>query len=331
MVGLDRMRINESSTSGGGNYLSLAQNATQDSSTLLWTCNDTASDAYLIEMIDSNSNQGYITVKRSPATSGTISWSEILRVNFDGTIVLNTAFVLPPDAPSTGQAKVYLDNFLGRLIAKFKTASETVNLLQSSGFGRIWVEPDGTLPSSGVKLWDIALKPSTSTYVEKEIIIPISRLGVGASKPTEVTLGDYAGQSYGIGDDSKFQFEVPHDWTGGDIELYAHLYCNENYATNNGYVNWEIDYSCTPEDGGEALDAPAHSDTLTSGSFQIPATAKHLMEAGPVTIPASDLSAHDVVGVTFKRIANDGGQNNPTAEPVIVGIEIEYRVYKPTF
>jgi hypothetical protein len=36
------------------------------------------------------------------------------------------------------------------------------------------------------------------------------------------------------------------------------------------------------------------------------------------------LAAHDIVGVTFERVVNSGGENNPTAEPVIVGIELEY-------
>lgn len=321
------MRINDATVKSDGDYTSIAQNATQNPTTLAWTANDNARDAYLIEMVDSASNQGYITVKRSPATSGIISWAEILRVNFDGTIILNSAFVLPPAAPAAGQGKLFLEDILGRLLPRFKTATDTANLLQSSGFGRIWMQEDGSFPT-GAKLWDVVLKPATEDYVEAEIIVPLDSLGKGAVAPTAVTIGDYSGYSYGIGDDSKFEFEVPHDWAGGDIELAAHLYVNENYATNNGYINWEVKYSCTPEDGGEALDAPTHGDTLTSGSFQIPATAKHIMEAGPVVIPAADLSPHDVVGVTFKRIANDGGQNNPTAEPVVLGVEIEYHAKK---
>jgi hypothetical protein len=321
------MRINDATLKSDGDYLSLAQNATQNPSTLAWTANDNARDAYLIEMVDSNSNQGYITVKRSPATSGIISWAEILRVNFDGTIILNSAFVLPPTAPASGQAKLYLDDFLGRLMAKFKTSSETVNLLQSSGFGRIWKQATASFPA-GAKLWDVVIRPSSTGYIEKEIRIDIESLGTGTAAPTKQIIGNYVGYLYQIGDDSKFQFEIPHDWVGGDLELYAHLYVNENYATNNGYINWELKYSCTPEDGGEPLDAPTDSGTLASGDFQIPATAKHLMEAGPVTIPEADIAEGDIVGVTFKRIANTGGHSAPTAHPVIIGIELEYHASK---
>ena len=153
------MRITDFSAVTAGDYVSLAQNATQNPSTLAWTANDTARDAYLIEMVDSASNQGYITVKRSPATSVAITWSEILRINFDGTIILNSAFLPSPAAPGSGQAKLYLEDFLGRLMGKFQTSSETVNLLQSSGFGRIWVQEDGTFPS-GARLWDLLIKPS---------------------------------------------------------------------------------------------------------------------------------------------------------------------------
>ena len=102
------MRINDEHISGDGDYLSLAQNASQNPSTLNWTCDDTARDAYLIELVDSASNQGYITVSHSPATVSVISWSEILRINFDGTIILNSAFIPSPSAPAAGQAKVYL-------------------------------------------------------------------------------------------------------------------------------------------------------------------------------------------------------------------------------
>lgn len=154
------MRINDAGMQSAGDYLSLAQNATQNPSTLNWTANDTSRDAYLIEMVDSASNQGYITVKRSPATSGTISWAEILRINFDGTIVLNSVFILPPAAPSAGQAKIYLGEYLDRLMAQFRTSTETVNLLQSSGFGRIWVEKTSQFPPSGAKTWDICIRPT---------------------------------------------------------------------------------------------------------------------------------------------------------------------------
>ena len=46
-------------------------------------------------------------------------------------------------------------------MAKFQTSSETVNLLQSSGFGRIWVENTDQFPASGAKVWDLLIKPAT--------------------------------------------------------------------------------------------------------------------------------------------------------------------------
>lgn len=320
------MRIYSYGMDVEGDHIAIAENATQDPSTLDWTCDDTGRDALLVEILDSASNEGYIVIKHSNATSGTITWTELLRLNHDRTVILNSVLAVP-DAPGSDQIKLFLDYFLDRLQPKVKTSSELLNLVLSDNVGRIWYSKTDSFPS-GAKRGDLLIKPAAEDYVEKEVLVPLDSLGKGSAAPSAVTLGNYSGYSYGIGDDSKFEFEIPHDWVGGAIELYAHLYCNENYATNNGYVNWEIKYSCTPEDGGEALDAPTHSGTLTSNPFQIPATAKHLMEAGPVTIPAADLSAHDVVGVTFKRIANTGGQNNPTAEPVIVGVELEYRARK---
>jgi len=322
------MIINEETLYGGGSRVYISQNAWQDTSTSNWYANDDNKDSFLIEMVDSATDQGYISIQHAPKTAGVISWTEVFRMNHDGSVLLNKVASLP-DAPGADIFKMFAENYLGRLVPMMRTASETVNLLQGVGTSRVIRAT--SFPGSA-KEGDILFKPGSSSYFEKEIRIPIDALGTGASKPSAVTLGDYAGWSYGIGDDSIFQFEIPHDWNGKSaLELYGHLYIDEAYATNNGYINWQLDYSCTPEDASEPVDSPTHSGTVTSGSFQIPATAKTLMEAGPVTIPLSDIADGDVIGVTFTRIANDGGQNNPTAEPVIIGIELEYQVDKPGY
>lgn len=263
------MRITDFTLSNAGDYISLAQNATQDPTLLTWTCNDTARDAYLIEMIDSASNQGYITVSRSPATSSVISWSEILRLNFDGTIILNSAFLSSPSAPAAGQAKVYLADFLERLVAKFQTDTETVNLLQSSGFGRVWVQPDGSFPASGAKVWDVLLKPAADAVDGLrfgEIYVENNSTATSIASATtwyQVTVFDTNGVSNGTTPDhTNDHITIDHDGfyliegsaaiksvSAGAIVIECEVKLN-NGATSLLNVHWDRELSGAGGDTG---------------------------------------------------------------------------------
>jgi len=148
------MLLNEDVISTYFDNVLLAQNAEKDPDTGNWTSIHNDRDSFLIEMVDSISNQGYISFKRSPMTSGNITWTEVLRVNHDGTILLNTP-AITPTAPGADQLKLLVETFYGRLVAQVKSASETVNLLQSVGFGRIWRQD--TFPA-GAKTWDLLIK-----------------------------------------------------------------------------------------------------------------------------------------------------------------------------
>ena len=160
--------------------------------------------------------------------------------------------------------------------------------------------------------------------VEKEFPIPLDALGKGATKPTLVTLGNYAGYSYGINDDSIFSFEVPKDWDESTNMVVAiHYYVNEAYATASGEIQWSVAWSACPENATEAADGAKHTGTIDSGDINIPVTAKFVDEAYLGVIPAISLAQDDIVGLTLKRVALDGG-SNPTAEPVIIHMEIEY-------
>jgi len=163
---------------------------------------------------------------------------------------------------------------------------------------------------------------------DRELNISLDALGRGATAPALVRLGSYAGYEYDIDDDSHFSFEVPSDWGGGDIDIAFHWYCNEAYALNSGKVRWKAVVACTPEGGGEALDAPTHTETAYTADTNIPATAKYLIES-EIEIPAAKLAAHDVVGVLFSRCALAGVASPPTAKPTIVGLEIEYAPVNP--
>lgn len=163
--------------------------------------------------------------------------------------------------------------------------------------------------------------------VEKENSIGLDGIGKGASAPTVTRLGDYYGYAFTIGDDGYASFEVPDEWDSTTaIDIAIHWYINEAYATNSGEVKWQVIYACTPENGAEAVDAPTHTGTLTTGDVNIPATAKYLVES-IVTIPAASIAAHDVIGLLVSRVALTAG-NNPTAEPVIVSMEYEFYASK---
>ena len=160
--------------------------------------------------------------------------------------------------------------------------------------------------------------------VKKEFSIDAISLSPGATGPDATILGDYYGFSYDIDDDSVTGFELPYDWASGtDVEVKIYWYINEAYATNSGEVQWQIEWSATPTDATEAVDAPTHTGTIDYGDQNIPATAKYLTKTSAGTIAAASLAEGDFIGMTVSRIDVDDG-SDPTADPVIVRIEVEY-------
>ena len=159
--------------------------------------------------------------------------------------------------------------------------------------------------------------------VTNEFTIQAVNLLPGNQGPDATILGNSLGYSYDIGDDSVMGFEIPYDCdTSEDIKVEIYWYINEAYAANSGEVQWRIRWSACPADSTEAIDAPTHTGTIDFGDQNIPATAKYLTEKSGV-IAASSISNEDYVSMTLDRVALDGG-TNPTADPVIVQIEIEY-------
>jgi len=156
---------------------------------------------------------------------------------------------------------------------------------------------------------------------EVEFKIPIDGFGKGAAKPSETVLGDWVGYAFSINDLGYFSFEVPLDWDEvSDIDVALHWYIDEAYATRSGEVRFAAIATIRKEDGTEVVDSGTYS--YNGSDMNIPATAKALAEY-EISIPAADIALHDVIGFQIKRIALVGG-TNPTAEPVIVGMEAEY-------
>jgi len=160
--------------------------------------------------------------------------------------------------------------------------------------------------------------------VTKELQITAASLAPGSTGPDAVILGNYLGYSYDINDDSVANFEVPYDWDSStNLSVIIYWYINEARSGDNQEVQWQITWGAVPTDASEALDSPTHSGTIDYGDQLIPTTAKTLTKTSDGTIAAASLASGDLIGLTIKRIALDGG-NNPTADPVIVRIEIEY-------
>ena len=159
--------------------------------------------------------------------------------------------------------------------------------------------------------------------VKREFTIQAVNLDKGSLGPDAVILGNTLGYSYDIGDDSVLSFEIPYDCdTSEDIKIEIYWYINEAYVTNSGEVQWRIQWSACPANGTEAIDAPTHTGTIDFGDQDIPATAKFLTEKSGL-IAAASISDGDFVSMTLDRVALDGGVD-PTADPVIVQIEVEY-------
>ena len=168
----------------------------------------------------------------------------------------------------------------------------------------------------------------TPAVVTRRVSFAGAELANGAVSPAAGTLGDYPFYTYTIDDDSCVAAPVPTDWQAGtDLIVKVRWAVNEAYATASGEVNWQAEWSLTPTDSSEAIDAPTHTGSDTSGDVNIPATAKFQTVTTVETIAAANVAAGDTLGLKVSRITLVGGAN-PTAEPGILSIDVEYTAYK---
>lgn len=174
---------------------------------------------------------------------------------------------------------------------------------------------------AGITLSDEVILADTAKVI-KSIPIDNANLGKGATKATEVIIGNYNAWAFGINDDSVFTFHIPHDWEfGTDVIINIDWYIDELAGDE---IKWQITYSATPHDSTEVVDSAG--TTIDTGDIVIPTTPKFLTQ-NSLTIPAAALAIGDQVGVTLKRIAITGG-TNPTNEPGVIDVHIEYTVDK---
>ena len=162
--------------------------------------------------------------------------------------------------------------------------------------------------------------------VKKEIGLNAVNIATGASGVVLNTdYLPYIGYDFGIGDNMYTQFEVPHDWdSSSNIEVKIYWAINEAYATNDGEIQWAIDWKACPTDETEAIDAPTHTGSIDFGDQDLPATAKYLTATSAGSIAAASLSEGDLVGMDINRVALDDGNNPSGDEPILYRVEIEY-------
>lgn len=171
---------------------------------------------------------------------------------------------------------------------------------------------------------DGVLSMTGDARVKKEIEIFPSSFAPGVSGASRVLTGYFDGWSFDIDDDMVATFEVLHDWDPTtNLELKVYWFIDEAYATGSGEIQWKIDWAAVPTDDTEAIDSPNHSGTIDFGDQDIPATAKYLTKSIAGNIAAASISEGDLIGIKLSRIDLDDG-SDPTADPVVVRIEVEY-------
>ncbi len=231
------------------------------------------------------------------------------------------------------------DGWIGFITKTGGTTYDRLHIVNNGNVGINTVTPDTKLQVVG----DCKLGDDNTNYtalasdglqtmvgtarVKKEFTIDAINLDKGNQGPDAVILGNSIGYSYDIGDDSVMNFEIPYDCdTSEDIKIEIYWYINEARTGANEEVQWRAQWSACPANATEAIDAPTHTGTIDFGDQLIPTVAKYLTEVSG-TIAAASIADADFVSMTIDRVVLDGGAN-PTADPVIVQIEVEYTMNK---
>ena len=157
----------------------------------------------------------------------------------------------------------------------------------------------------------------------RRVRISMSATGKAAAAPTTVYVGSFAGYRFDINDAIYYTSEIMQRWDEiTDIEVLLNWCINEVYLTNNGKIQWQLDWCAVPGDGSEGIDAPVHSGTLVSGDLNIGTILYGNIKTTFTTdLPAASLGQFDLLGLKLTRIALDSG-SNPTAKPVALQAEM---------
>ena len=208
---------------------------------------------------------------------------------------------------------------LGKIIESVNTGAGLVAVREVDSSGNTKIGDGGTTNYTNISAVGHQTMLGTAR-VEKEILISLQGFGQGVAKPDESNLGNYKGWAFDVGDLGYFYFEVPHDCDVTMPIIFAvHWYIDEA-GGGTKYVNWGGSFTATNE-GTETVDHD--TDTISSGNVLCHATAKTLMES-TIIIAGDTLAYDDLIGLKMGRIAVTDAVGEPTADPVIVGLEVEY-------
>lgn len=301
------MRITDYNILKDGDYVLISQNATQNPDTLQWYRHDTARDAYLIEMLDSATNQGYIAIKRANAGGSFITWTEIARVNYDGTLIL-PALSSSIAAAAVDQLKLFAKDYLGRTALSKRDNTDEAYLLEGKGLSRVWRQD--TQPA-GAKLWDVWIDTSDPSSTWTDMRVAATAGITGASNPPTLTQfkDDGAGSvgvfSYSFADQAVagneeqlwFEAQLPHSYKEG-TDLKAHLHWTPAAGgAANEFVKWGLEYAWANVDGtfGNTTiitsDASTASTATTSGDTTLTAGKQYISALGTITGTGKTLSS----------------------------------------
>jgi hypothetical protein len=158
--------------------------------------------------------------------------------------------------------------------------------------------------------------------------IPVAEMLDGSTPGLETTNGQLIGQALTIGDSHHGIVQLPPDLdASADITVKARWSINEAFATNSGEVQLNFLWSLNPFDESELATTPTDTGTVDPGDVNIPAVADRGATMNMGTIGNASISSGDLLAFQITRVAIDSG-NNPTAEPVLYGIVLEYTGYR---
>ena len=188
----------------------------------------------------------------------------------------------------------------------------TVKIGDSVGGNSTIIKPDGEVNLEG------------TARVTRGISINNANLGKGSTAPSQVIIGNYNSWEFSINDDSVFTFHLPNNWAvGTDVILEICWYIDE---AGGDEIKWRVDWSATPHNSTEVIDAPTDSGNSDTGDIVIPATVKYLT-TNDLIIPGANLSVEDQLGIKLSRISITDGVN-PTNKPAVIDIHIQYTLDK---
>ena len=155
------------------------------------------------------------------------------------------------------------------------------------------------------------------------IHIDVTELASGPIPPNPVTVDNNQGYAYTLLDSSNFSFVIPDDIEfGRPLGVFFSWACNEAYAAApNGEVNFQLDWETLAVDESQVVGVGT-AGVGTTGDVNIPTLAREHREDS-VDIDDGDIARGDLCRCILSRIALVGG-NNPTAEPEVYSVRVEY-------